>query len=303
MAGLWSLGGAGPPVIKPDGSSIAEWEKSFSKANPLYNPSYEFWGRAEYKLFHEGRTGVVAAGDTLFSSEEFSGSRDAQGNYKSHIEFIGNAASALKARNTKLFIAVIPAKARIFGILPPSKKSVLSDFAASMGERKIPVINLGRALGKKGFFRQDTHWTPEGARASAKIIARIVKSACPGCMGMETYKNRIEVKGNFKGDLTRYVPGVDFVDEQIDSFSLEREKSANLFGDEDVPVVLVGTSYSAKREFNFVNFLKEYLGSDVLNMADEGLGPFATMKAYLGGGPPPAKIVIWEIPERYLTLP
>ena len=51
--------------------------------------------------------------------------------------------------------------------------------------------------------------------------------------------------------------------------------------------------------------MKENLKTDVLNAAEEGLGPFDTMKKYLDNEAfksQPPELVIWEIPERYLPF-
>jgi alginate O-acetyltransferase complex protein AlgJ len=85
----------------------------------------------------------------------------------------------------------------------------------------------------------------------------------------------------------------------------QTDASTDLFGDEDIPVTLVGTSYSANSKWGFADFLKENFGTDVLNAADEGMGPFETMKKYLNDGAfkkTPPKLVVWEIPERYLPV-
>jgi alginate O-acetyltransferase complex protein AlgJ len=78
-----------------------------------------------------------------------------------------------------------------------------------------------------------------------------------------------------------------------------------LFGDEKIPVALVGTSYSANPLWNFAGFLEEALQTDVINAAEEGQGPFETMKTYLASAAfrdNPPELVVWEIPERYLVV-
>ena len=71
-------------------------------------------------------------------------------------------------------------------------------------------------------------------------------------------------------------------------------------------MALVGTSYSANPLWNFDGFLKEELEADVLNVADERMGPFETMQKYLKDEAletNPPKLIIWEVPERYLPIP
>jgi alginate O-acetyltransferase complex protein AlgJ len=76
-----------------------------------------------------------------------------------------------------------------------------------------------------------------------------------------------------------------------------------LFTDFDTALALVGTSYSARSEFNFAGFLQQETGLELVNFATEGQGPFAPMRMLLESGEiveTGARIVIWEIPERYI---
>ncbi len=120
---------------------------------------------------------------------------------------------------------------------------------------------------------------------------------------------------SYKGDLTRYVPlsmltdFFEFGPETLPVFITQTEDNGDdtpdLFGDTKIPVTLVGTSYSANPLWHFEGFLKESLQADILNVADEGAGPFANMRNWLDS---PAyretkpSLVIWEIPERYIAL-
>ena len=79
-----------------------------------------------------------------------------------------------------------------------------------------------------------------------------------------------------------------------------------LFGEIVIPVTLVGTSYSGDPRWAFEDALRLELGLDVLNVAAEGEGPFEPMREYLRSeaiSEVSPDLVVWEIPERYLTLP
>ncbi|MBX9755308.1 MAG: alginate O-acetyltransferase, partial [Pseudomonadaceae bacterium] len=81
--------------------------------------------------------------------------------------------------------------------------------------------------------------------------------------------------------------------------------AGDLFSDSQVPVALVGTSYSANPRWNFLGALRQALGSDVLNYAEDGHGPLLPMLKYLqsaGLKDSPPQLVIWEFPERYLPM-
>src|SRR5690606_19340461 len=82
--------------------------------------------------------------------------------------------------------------------------------------------------------------------------------------------------------------------------------SDSLFVDSTVPVALVGTSYSANPKWNFDGALRQALGSDLLNFAEDGQGPLLPMLKFLQSEElreAPPQWVIWEFPERYLPLP
>ena len=68
-------------------------------------------------------------------------------------------------------------------------------------------------------------------------------------------------------------------------------------------IVLVGTSYSANALWSFEPQLKAALGKDVLNLAEQGHGPFVPMAdviRQLDAGNLHPRAIIWEIPVRYL---
>ena len=78
-----------------------------------------------------------------------------------------------------------------------------------------------------------------------------------------------------------------------------------MFADSEVPVTLVGTSYSANANWNFVGALKQALRSDVINDSKDGHGPILPMLAYLKSDAfknTPPQVLIWEFPERYLPV-
>ncbi|MBA7714020.1 putative alginate O-acetylase AlgJ [subsurface metagenome] len=83
------------------------------------------------------------------------------------------------------------------------------------------------------------------------------------------------------------------------------ESTLGLFDKLQIPVALVGTSYSAGEAWNFDGALKAALEADVLNVAKEGQGPFVPMKKYLESpalDDPRPDVIIWEIPERHLGI-
>jgi alginate O-acetyltransferase complex protein AlgJ len=102
----------------------------------------------------------------------------------------------------------------------------------------------------------------------------------------------------------RIGPAFDALSEQTTEVARE-SLGGGLFGESTIPVTLVGTSYSANPLWNFEGALKEALGADVLNVANQGEGPVVPMRDYLTGAEfrdAPPDLVIWEIPERFIHV-
>ncbi|MFN3579178.1 MAG: alginate O-acetyltransferase AlgX-related protein [Pseudomonas sp.] len=165
------------------------------------------------------------------------------------------------------------------------------------------------------FFRRDHHWTPAGARATARLVAdhllahpvhsQLTHKAYRSESGLTVFKDGsmntalASLCGNHYG--FQYVPGYRTVPEVSDASALFDEQPAP-------EVILVGTSNSASRdvenkEYNFDGFLKDYLSVDLLNFAMPGAGEFGAMVEYLHSdsyktdGPP--KLIVWELPANY----
>ena len=80
--------------------------------------------------------------------------------------------------------------------------------------------------------------------------------------------------------------------------------AGGLLDDNSVPVVLAGTSYSLRA--NFHGFLQQALRAEILNSAQDGGGFLQSISAYLADQAYQSakpKLLIWELPERFLTQP
>lgn len=277
------------------GKWAKEAEQEFAENFPGFDLARQFWGRLEFALFNEGRRQVVIGRDGwLYTAEEFTAPRDQEKILKDHSDYIQQSVAALQNGGTQVILAVIPSKARSRGhALYPARKSVLiENFKTDIKAADIKMVGPERI----DYLKTDTHWTPDGANEMARMIGQFAGQ------GESEFENRHVGNKSRKGDLTKFVPGIKFTEEKLPLYELDQPKSSNLFGAEEPEVVLIGTSYSADQDFNFENFLKEYLGRDVLNLAEPGRGPFAVMEKYRREKTYKASLIIWEIPERYLTL-
>lgn len=323
MAGImYSIEAGGRPSSANDlarGAWSAAFERSFNAVIPVYAPSRDLWGQAEYALFREGRGGVVAGTDGwLFSAEEFSCPADARDNFARNLTFISGTKAAMDEAGVRLVVALIPAKARVHEsrlgrlVLPECRRALYETARTELSARGIvaadPLSSMMQAQ-ENVFLRTDTHWTPRGAHIAAQSIAAAIDVELPS----RAFSSKETGIQEHEGDLLRYVPGTTgrFIDPDrlalIETAAAVEPAEASALFDSNTPeAALVGTSYSANELWNFAGFLKQELQADVLNMADAGLGPFTVMDRYLSGpewGTAPPRLVIWEIPERYLIMP
>lgn len=303
------------------------FEKSLNESISLFNVSRDFWGATEYDLFGEGRKGVLVGRDGwLFTDEEFECVKDHTKNLEKNLSYITQVQKDIAAKGVKLVIAIVPSKARVYkeylgnNIVPSCRENVYSDIITHLNSHNITTVNILENFIQSDdkdalYLKTDTHWTGNGARLAAKVIADNVPT---DDLTAKSYDTSVVNEQPYEGDLLRYLPGVSDAlikpdmmqmyqtEEAVIEDNAEHDDSASalaLFGDDIPPVTLVGTSYSANQTWNFHGFLKDALDVDVLNMADEGLGPFSVMKTYLENDAwtqTSPSVVIWEIPERYV---
>jgi alginate O-acetyltransferase complex protein AlgJ len=316
------------PFLK--GEWALAYERAFNKHVAIYQPAINAWGILNYALFKEGSEGVLVGRDGwLFTREEFDYYPDATAQINEKVDYISQVRDTLAQRDIDLVIVPVPAKSRLYSDklgryrFPAYKQDVYASFVRSLKERNIPVADtLLRMKSSTAqdplFLKGDTHWTPAGAWIAANAVAGEVTSDYPDLKYPKTeFVTKKTGTTSHEGDLTRYVPlgpaasWFGMTPDQIAVYETEQKtgsatlQEASLFSDEKIPVVLVGTSYSANPAWNFEGFLKQALGANVLNAADEGMGPFETMKKYLKDdslATNPPQLVVWEIPERYLPV-
>ncbi len=310
------------------GRTAFTFEKKFEEELPIRDAVIGTFGALTYGVFHTGRDGVVLGQDGwFFSKEEFEALKGAQTAEQSKLVFMKDVNAFLKKKNITLVVALIPAKARVYEeklgnvMLPESRRGTYDRFLKAVHEMGIVAPNLEVVLREAKssgdmFMHTDTHWTPAGAQLVAKAVAEaIAVDAKIEITPKEIYTTTLGEEKPYDGDLLRYVKTGVFrsligpVGEKVNARSTESVSSnaapsGDLFGDKIVPVVLVGTSYSAQKDWHFDGFLKAAMGADVLNVADEGKGPVQPMVDYLKKtdfSTSAPKVVIWEIPERFIS--
>jgi len=308
------------PVL--DGSWAEAYQAAFDRESPLLAPARTLWGVIDTVVFGQGRSGVLVGRDWwLFSREEYETVPQAEAAIERWADRIAAVRDALADQGAVLVVSVVPSKAAIVADfrpapLPQAAASRYDQLQRALAERDVIVSDVREALvfSEAPFLRTDTHWTPAGAAAAALAIAATVRSEAP-FRGLDAtpFETTLGEPSERWGDLTtfldlgslrgRFGPPADLI--AIPTTVSLAPPSTDLFAGVELPVALVGTSYSADPTWNLAGALRQALGSDLLDAAVSGLGPWEPMARYLSGEAlrsTPPEVVIWEIPERYLTL-
>jgi alginate O-acetyltransferase complex protein AlgJ len=302
------------------GKVAEEVTAKYNASSPFKDAGIEAFGALSYFAFGEARSGAqVGANGVLFSNEEFETGADSPAAIARAIGHIATVKDVLASKGVALIIAPLPLKATVaeqeLGALrlPEEPAARYGKVRASLTAAGIASIDLEarfRAVHAETrvFLAADTHWTAEGAAIAAEAIA-----ASPLARDLPGQKSFMLTSGapvEHPGDLRKFIRLPAWLEafgpahDRISPVEAKAaDEGADLFGDAAAPVVLVGTSYSANPAFGFEAHLKGALQRDVLNFAEEGKGPFAPMMTFLKSDvlrDQPPKLVIWEIPVRYM---
>jgi alginate O-acetyltransferase complex protein AlgJ len=312
-AGLWT------------GALTREFESHYDAVFPVRTLGINTWAAISYVLFREGKPGVVVGrGDWLYTSEEFGADDGAEARVDAHLAQLATVRERLAARGSALVVALVPAKARIYpeplaGRRPAAVHAALYERALRAAQGAgVPAPDLEAAFGtcKAGqpmFLRTDTHWTPAGARCAAIALAAAARKAGVAKGEPGAFRTTVDGATAHRGDLLAFLPLDPWFAHllpQADMLETHRTEpvaaGTDLLGEAPAPaVVLVGTSYSANPLWNFTGALQEAFGEDVVSYATPASGPFLPMLEYLDSADfasAPPRLVIWEMPERYLPM-
>lgn len=313
-----------------DGTWTAAYEAAFDDALPWKDLGIASWGAIDWFGFRMARSGAVPGADGwLFTQEEFAGHPDEAEEIAAKLGFVARVRDRLAREGISLVVALVPAKVRVCEArlgrrrLPaPGRFEAILSGLRSAGvvapDLKGPLLS-GEGGCDAAFLRTDTHWTPAGARRAADVVAGAIREAgLDRDLARTAFETSTGESREREGDLLRYVPlGLlqrfgPSPDRIVPETTAMREQAAAsdlaaaLLGDTGGPeVALVGTSYSLNPDWNFHGALRQALSVDVLNVAEEGGGPFEPMAAWLGSEEfvsAPPSLVVWETPERYYPV-
>ncbi|WDH23901.1 alginate O-acetyltransferase [Pseudomonas chlororaphis] len=334
VLGLWSVRSFFGFSTSNDATVLnGRWAKAvethYDDEFPIKRLGTNLWAALDFKLFNEGRPGVVLGRDQwLYSDEEFHPIVNEELNLQGNYALVEGVRQALKEKGVKLVMAIVPAKVRLYpehlGDVQPASihANLYQDFHARVAADKILAPDLlgplqqAKQNGQQVFLRTDTHWTPAGAEVAANQLAKAIADKAPLMGQPQRFVTEAEQTVVHKGDLRLFLP-LDPLFENLMPAKEPLQKRVTraaddqsaaddaLFADNEVPVALVGTSYSANPNWNFVGALKQALHSDVVSYAEDGHGPVLPMLSYLKSDAfknSPPQVLIWEFPERYLPV-
>ncbi|WP_166365487.1 alginate O-acetyltransferase [Pseudomonas akapageensis] len=303
-------------------------ETHYDDEFPIKRLGTNLWAALDFKLFNEGRPGVVLGRDQwLFSDEEFKPIAGSDQFEQENVALIQGVLDTLKQHGVQLVLAIVPAKARLYpeyiGEQVPATlhTDLYQEFHAQARQAGIFAPDLLTPLQQakdrgQVFLRTDTHWTPMGAEVVAQHLGQAIAELMPLSGEPQHFVTEAQQSTPYKGDLTSFLPLDPLFSDLLpapDNLQQRTTRAAEanadsgdaLFADNEIPVALIGTSYSANPNWNFVGALQQALASDVVNYAENGHGPLLPMLKYLQTDAfknSPPQVLIWEFPERYLPM-
>ena len=310
-----------------DGGLAKTFESHYDQHFPLKTVGTNVWAALDYLLFNAGRPGVlIGEGDWLYSDEEFKPVADGQQQLRDNLALIRGVQAHLAQQDVLLVLAVVPAKARLYPenigehSISPLRQDLYQRFHRALRRADIAAPDLLQPLqaGKERgqlFLRTDTHWTPLGAEIAAQHLSQGVLAAVTLDGEPQRFVTEATGQAAYQGDLSSFLPldplfsqllpDADQLQQRETHAAQPQDDATGLLGDVELPVALVGTSYSANPAWNFAGALRQHLQRDLSNHAEDGQGPIVPMLKYLQSEEfknSPPQLVIWEFPERYLPM-
>jgi alginate O-acetyltransferase complex protein AlgJ len=242
------------------------------------------------------------------------------------INLIAQVNKVLAKRNIKLVFTMVPMVERVYENKLPSTFKLPAS-VKSFYDRKLPALQKAGIFapdlntpfmtsGKRYdaqfpmYLRQDNHWSSIGGVEGARIVAQAIRGKYTS-----TLETIPEVKYNiewsepeeFNGNYYRALPESDRTKTQRETYkpvNFLAQASNDLLGEHQPGIAVVGTSFTANRQFGFSEGLAYYLSKETVNTAESGRGPWTPLFDYLGSDQfqnNPPKILVWEFPEAFMV--
>lgn len=240
---------------------------------------------------------------------------------------------ALESRGTVLVYVPIPTKsvsmpdylperARLYGFDLAVATAVHADVLGRLNEQGVLIADIRSALlgaegGQLPFFNSDFHWSAYGADLGAKAIADVIRAQPIYDTLDKTEYQSLETGEEIAFSGMRRVlqarcsqtlpePTTMTWDTQAMTLDLglglgDEGGGLDIFGGEtaQVPIALVGTSFSDSPINNFPGFIAQHAELEVVNFAITGGNQYGAITSYLTStefqNSPPA-FLVWENP-------
>lgn len=269
------------------------------------------------KFLTEGKEGwVYRSGDDFL--EDFAADASYTG--------LKELTAYLASRGTRLMILYTPTRALMTpAYLPPDRFNydrALESYLAKVEKlRSLGVIvpdmeTLIHASRNTDFyFKRDIHWSPNGSRTAAKLVASTIRQlSIPLPKAEQHVVNKPMGTYSIHGFMQKgiqiicggtYIPQYFKWFSPVDSSGESGDvEDGALFQDTvEAEVVLLGTSFSHVKALNFSGYLQEYLDTPVDNFslpAGKDIGGWLKYMASREFSTHPPQLIIWEIPAYYL---
>ena len=308
-----------------EGRTTGALEKQLDQKLPARTTLIALANTVRYTLTG-GAGEQVRAGrdDWFFLTDELQFFPNGAVNLTARADLLSAAGHALEQQGVKMLVVLVPDKARVYapklasGRYPEYNRTRYQEALAALKARNVAVVDLLTPLAigasqSEVYYRTDTHWNQAGAQIAAQALDQAVR-----LIGVDLEKTTFSTtsssdKVERPGDLIRLmglenVPAALRPRPDMEAAVATQQSSVDsptgLFGDVGVPVALTGTSYSLRG--NFHGFLQQTLSAKVLNTAKDGGGFLTSATAYLvdeSFQSAKPKILIWEVPERFLYTP
>jgi alginate biosynthesis protein AlgX len=230
---------------------------------------------------------------------------------------------AFQSRGTRLVIVFVPSRGLMHSDQLPDDTTFNVDLAWNAYQSALHRLRETGAIvpdltklrdrddGAAFSLRRDHHWSPDGARAVAEIVAEELLSIPDLNLPEVLFRTRRSGLLSAPGTLARAVSQICDINYPQQYFPLYEtiplqvaSEEDDLFGEPEVPeVILIGTSFSrGARNFDFAGFLREFLRTDVINAAVAGGNYSGAMDQYLNASAlheTNPKLLIWEITAHH----
>ena len=264
---------------------------------------------------------TLGRGGWLFLRSELAAHPQQAAHLRERADLIAELNARLTRRGVTLLVAVSPNKSRVQaaqlpgGALPAWTTNTYADFQALLRERGVRSADLLTPMARAAtrgaqYYRTDTHWNQDGARTAAQATARAIRALAPD-LPPATFTTAAQPVQARPGDLLNLM-GLQFTPDALrpaaDTEATETTVAAGDLGGGLLgaapQVMLAGSSYGLRG--NFHGALQQALGSAVLNVSREGADFSGSLRSALRDPAFPAappRVLVWEIPERFLPLP